>query len=176
MAASRALVTPALRDSGSLWQTSFRQRSSDPATAKGPEMVRIRIEQRSISGFRAADLRDAVAAINAPGYASMRAPHLQPAMMHRLFPSYVCQPLAGWCLWKGTRKAGRGLTPQETPRAHLGKAERLRTKSRASRLLAMIRDWSTLFACWRGRRRESSLRQRTGGMHGLASAIKGAIA
>ena len=139
-------------------------------------MVKIRIEQRIVSGFRAADLRDAVAAINAPGYASMRAPHLQPAMMHRLFPSFVCQPLAGWCLWKGTRKSGRGLTPQGTPRTHLGKAERLRTKPRASRLLAMIRDWSTLFACWRGRRRESSLKQTTGGMHGLASAIKGAIA
>lgn len=139
-------------------------------------MVRIRMEQRSISGFRAADLRDAVAVINAPDYASMRARHLQPAMMHRLFPSYVWQPLAGWCLWKGTRKAGRGLTPQGTPRTHLGKAERLRTKSRSSRLLAMTRDWSTLFACWRGRRRESSLRQRTGGMHGLASAIRGAIA
>jgi hypothetical protein len=40
----------------------------------------------------------------------------------------------------------------------------------------MIRGWSTLFACWRGRRREISLRQRTGGMHRLASAIKGAIA
>jgi hypothetical protein len=139
-------------------------------------MVRIRIEQRSISGFRAADLRDAVAAINAPDYASMRARHLQPAMMHGLFPSYQCQPLAGWCLWKGTRKAGRGLTPQETPQIQLGIAERLRTKSRASLVLAMTRDWSTLFACWRGRRRESSLRQRTGGMHGLASAIEGAIA
>src|SRR5690606_35135422 len=33
VAASRAASTPALRDSGSLWQTSFRQRSSVPATA-----------------------------------------------------------------------------------------------------------------------------------------------
>ena len=139
-------------------------------------MVRNRIEQRSISGFRAADLRDAVAAINAPDYASMRALHRQPAMMHRLFPSYVCQPLAGWCLWKGTRKAGRGLTPQGTPRTHLRKAERLRATSRASLLLVMTRGWSPLFACWRGRLREISLRPRTGDMHGLASAIKGAIA
>ena len=139
-------------------------------------MVRNRKEQRSISGFRAADLRDARAAIYTPSYENVRVPRLQLAIVHRFFPSYVCQPLAGWCSWKGTRKAGRRLTPQETPRTHLGVAERMRTTLRASLLLAMTRGWSTLFAYWRGRLREISLKQRTGGMHGLASAIKGAIA
>lgn len=139
-------------------------------------MVRNRIEQRSISGFRAADLRDAKAAIYTPSYENVRSSHLQPSIMHRLFPSYARHHLAGWRLWNGTKNIGQGLARQQTPKSHLGVAERLRTKSRASLLLAMIRGWLTLFACWHGRRREISLRQRTGGMHGLASAIKGAIA
>lgn len=62
-------------------------------------MVRNRIEQRSISGFRAADLRDAKAAIYTPSYENVRSPHLQPSIMHRLFPSYAHHPLAGWRLW-----------------------------------------------------------------------------
>lgn len=139
-------------------------------------MVRNRIQQRSISGFRAADLRDATAATYTPSYESVRSPNLQPAIMHRLFPSYARHPLAGWRLWNGTTNIDRGLTPQQTPKTHLGVAERMRTTLRASLLLAMTRGWSTLFAYWRGRLREISLKQRTGGMHGLASAIKGAIA